>query len=120
VTLFLAPALALTLASTPKPKPTVILAHRRLQVAVQLSEKDVIRAHARDELGIDMDELSNPWAAAGASAVAFVFGAGGWSWRAVRPGVGDNRSVNAVPANKCGSVSSVCAASSRRPLCGII
>jgi len=50
-----------------------------VQVAVQLSEKDVIRAHARDELGIDMDELSNPWAAAGASAVAFVFGAGGWS-----------------------------------------
>ena len=50
-----------------------------MQVAVQLSEKDVIRAHARDELGIDMDELSNPWAAAGASAVAFVFGAGGWS-----------------------------------------
>ena len=50
-----------------------------MQVAVQLSEKDVIRAHARDELGIDMDELSNPWSAAGASAVAFVFGAGGWS-----------------------------------------
>ena len=47
-----------------------------VQVAVQLSEKDVIRAHARDELGIDMDDLSNPWSAAGASAVAFVVGAG--------------------------------------------
>ena len=47
-----------------------------MQVAVQLSEKDVIRAHARDELGIDMDELSNPWKASAASAVAFVFGAG--------------------------------------------
>ena len=46
------------------------------KVAVQLSEKDVIRAHARDELGIDMDDLSNPWSAAGASAVAFVIGAG--------------------------------------------
>ncbi len=46
------------------------------QVAIQLSEKDVIRAHARDELGIDMDDLSSPWSAAGASAVAFVVGAG--------------------------------------------
>jgi vacuolar iron transporter family protein len=45
-------------------------------VAVELTEKDVIRAHARDELGIDLDELSNPWAAAAASAVAFVVGAG--------------------------------------------
>ena len=25
-----------------------------------LTEKDVIRAHARDELGIDIDELANP------------------------------------------------------------
>jgi hypothetical protein len=31
------------------------------QVAEELSAKDVIRAHARDELGIDMDELANPW-----------------------------------------------------------
>lgn len=46
------------------------------QVAVQLSEKDVIRAHARDELGIDLDELANPWKAAFSSAIAFVFGAG--------------------------------------------
>eukprot|EP00884_Botryococcus_braunii_P012479 jgi/Botrbrau1/21231/Bobra.39_2s0030.1 len=49
------------------------LAH---QVAVELTAKDVIRAHARDELGIDLDELSNPWTAAAASAVAFVIGAG--------------------------------------------
>lgn len=46
------------------------------QVAVQLSEKDVIRAHARDELGIDLDDLANPWKAALSSAIAFVFGAG--------------------------------------------
>lgn len=44
---------------------------------MQLSEKDVIRAHARDELGIDVDELANPWKAALSSAVAFVLGAGG-------------------------------------------
>ena len=56
-----------------------------VQVAIQLSEKDVIRAHARDELGIDMDELSNPWAAAGASAVAFVFGAGEWPGALLNP-----------------------------------
>ena len=32
----------------------------RPQVAEVLTEKDVIRAHARDELGIDIDELANP------------------------------------------------------------
>ena len=31
-----------------------------VQVAEQLTAKDVIRAHARDELGIDMDNMSNP------------------------------------------------------------
>lgn len=30
------------------------------QVAAEYTEKDVIRAHARDELGIDMDNLTNP------------------------------------------------------------
>lgn len=41
-------------------------AHRGLspqlarQVAEELTEKDVIRAHARDELNIDIDELANP------------------------------------------------------------
>lgn len=29
-------------------------------VAQELSDKDVIRAHARDELGIDLDQLANP------------------------------------------------------------
>lgn len=48
------------------------LAH---QVAVQLTEKDALAAHARLELGIDPDELSNPWHAAWASMVAFVVGA---------------------------------------------
>ena len=29
-------------------------------MAEQLTEHDVIKAHARDELGIDVDDLSNP------------------------------------------------------------
>jgi hypothetical protein len=29
-------------------------------VAEQLTATDVLRAHARDELGIDLDELANP------------------------------------------------------------
>jgi VIT1/CCC1 family predicted Fe2+/Mn2+ transporter len=45
------------------------------QVAEELTKGDPIRAHARDELGIDMDELSNPMQAAVASAVAFSLGA---------------------------------------------
>ncbi len=46
------------------------------RVAEQLTEKDVIRAHARDELGIDIDELANPLQAGVVSALAFT--AGGW------------------------------------------
>ncbi|KAG2436324.1 hypothetical protein HXX76_006634 [Chlamydomonas incerta] len=45
------------------------------QVAEQLTEKDVIRAHARDELGIDLDEMANPLQAACVSALAFTAGA---------------------------------------------
>lgn len=45
------------------------------KVAEQLTAKDVIRAHARDELGIDMDELANPLQAAVVSALAFTVGA---------------------------------------------
>ena len=47
-----------------------------LQVAVAFTEKDVIRAHARDELGIDIDDLANPLQASLASAFAFCVGAG--------------------------------------------
>ena len=39
------------------------------QVAEQLTEHDAVRAHARDELGIDIDDHPNPWKAAFASAV---------------------------------------------------
>lgn len=45
------------------------------QVAEVLTEKDVIRAHARDELGIDIDELANPLQAAVVSAICFTVGA---------------------------------------------
>lgn len=44
-------------------------------VAEQLSKFDVIKSHARDELGIDMDDLSSPWQAAGVSCVSFALGA---------------------------------------------
>jgi vacuolar iron transporter family protein len=47
------------------------LAH---EVAVQLTEKDALAAHARIELGIDPGELSNPWHAGLASMIAFIAG----------------------------------------------
>ncbi|GJP33483.1 hypothetical protein CLOM_g18019 [Closterium sp. NIES-68] len=43
-------------------------------VAVELHKGDPIRAHARDELGIDLDALSNPGQAAIVSAIAFTIG----------------------------------------------
>lgn len=50
---------------------------RRLarEAAEQLTERDALKAHARVELGIDPDELVNPWHAAFASLVAFTVGA---------------------------------------------
>ncbi|CCH79376.1 Fe(2+)/Mn(2+) transporter pcl1 [Nostocoides japonicum T1-X7] len=47
------------------------LAH---EVARQLTAKDALAAHAEVELGIDLDDLANPWAAAGASMLAFTIG----------------------------------------------
>ncbi|CAM6017116.1 unnamed protein product [Sphagnum balticum] len=44
------------------------------QVAEELSRVDALKAHARDELGIDLDNLSNPTQAAIASAMAFSVG----------------------------------------------
>ncbi|WP_435603770.1 VIT1/CCC1 transporter family protein [Streptomyces sp. bgisy130] len=46
-----------------------------LEVAEQLTEHDALRAHAEVELGIDPDQLTNPWHAAGASFLAFTVGA---------------------------------------------
>lgn len=45
------------------------------QVAEELTAHDALAAHAEAELGIDPEELTNPWHAAGASMVAFTVGA---------------------------------------------
>lgn len=45
------------------------------EVAEQLTARDALGAHARVELGIDPDELANPWHAAWASFVSFTIGA---------------------------------------------
>ncbi|MFE6759286.1 VIT family protein [Streptomyces sp. NPDC057684] len=45
------------------------------EAAEQLTSRDALRAHARVELGIDPDELTNPWHAAWASFLAFTVGA---------------------------------------------
>ncbi|WP_427892819.1 VIT1/CCC1 transporter family protein [Kribbella sp. GL6] len=45
------------------------------QVAMELTERDPLVAHAEAELGISPDDLTNPWHAAGASALAFTAGA---------------------------------------------
>ncbi|MFD7166217.1 VIT1/CCC1 transporter family protein [Streptomyces violascens] len=60
---------------------TGLLAERGLsdevarEAAVQLTERDALRAHARVELGINPDDLTNPWHAAWASFFAFTAGA---------------------------------------------
>ncbi|MFJ9925493.1 VIT family protein [Streptomyces misionensis] len=45
------------------------------EAAEQLTERDALRAHASVELGINPDELTNPWHAAWASFLAFTVGA---------------------------------------------
>ncbi|ROP28713.1 VIT1/CCC1 family predicted Fe2+/Mn2+ transporter [Couchioplanes caeruleus] len=44
------------------------------QVARELTDNDAFAAHADIELRLDPDELTNPWQAAGASAIAFTAG----------------------------------------------
>ena len=46
-----------------------------LQVAQQLTAHDALGAHAEAELGIDPDDITNPWNAALASMLAFTIGA---------------------------------------------
>lgn len=48
------------------------LAH---QVAVELTAKDALAAHAELELGIDHEQFTSPWAAAISSFIAFAVGA---------------------------------------------
>src|SRR5919107_2252295 len=45
------------------------------EVALELTKHDAFAAHVDAELGIDPDDLTNPWHAALASAVAFTCGA---------------------------------------------
>ncbi len=45
------------------------------QVAEELTANDAFSAHIDAELGIDPDELTSPWQAAGSSAVSFTLGA---------------------------------------------
>ena len=44
-------------------------------VAEELTEHDALAAHLALELGIDREQLANPWAAAASSAVSFTVGA---------------------------------------------
>lgn len=44
------------------------------QVALELTEKDALRAHLATELNIDPDDVVSPWRAAFASALAFLTG----------------------------------------------
>src|SRR3954451_2176667 len=46
-----------------------------IEVARQLTEHDALGAHAEAELGIDPDDITNPWHAALASMIAFTIGA---------------------------------------------
>ena len=43
-------------------------------VAREMSEKDALSVHARAELGIDPENVTNPWAAASASMLSFLSG----------------------------------------------
>jgi VIT1/CCC1 family predicted Fe2+/Mn2+ transporter len=46
-----------------------------IAAAAELRQRDELRAHLDIELGIDAENLANPWAAAGSSAIAFAIGA---------------------------------------------
>lgn len=46
-----------------------------LEVATQLTAHDALAAHAETELGIDPDDITNPWNAAIASMLSFTLGA---------------------------------------------
>jgi vacuolar iron transporter family protein len=43
--------------------------------AAQLTQRDALKTHLSIELGINQEELANPWIAAGSSALAFSIGA---------------------------------------------
>src|SRR4051794_12563895 len=47
------------------------------QIAVALTERDALGAHARDELGLEQERRARPGRAGGGAAVSFSCGAGG-------------------------------------------
>ncbi|EIE25830.1 DUF125-domain-containing protein [Coccomyxa subellipsoidea C-169] len=47
---------------------------REVAVALSRTKESAVEAHARDELGIDLDDLANPFQAAAASLLAFSIG----------------------------------------------
>lgn len=52
------------------------MSHETAQSAAQeMTERDVIATHARDELGIDTENLTNPYTAAISSGISFAIGA---------------------------------------------
>ena len=88
-----------------------------LEVARQLTDHDALGAHAEAELGIDPNELTNPWHAAWASMAAFTVGAllpllvitlvagrrtGRRDGRRGRPGPGRNRLGERQPRGQPG------------------
>ncbi|WP_022910922.1 VIT1/CCC1 transporter family protein [Aestuariimicrobium kwangyangense] len=50
-------------------------AHLAEQVAEQLTSRNALAAHAEADLGVDPEELTNPWHAAWASMLSFTLGA---------------------------------------------
>nr|WP_219944192.1 VIT1/CCC1 transporter family protein [Iamia sp. SCSIO 61187] len=50
-------------------------------IAAELTQRDVLRAHLDVELGIDAEELANPWTAAGSSGALSASGRSSHCWR---------------------------------------
>jgi VIT1/CCC1 family predicted Fe2+/Mn2+ transporter len=48
--------------------------HLAREVAAELTKRDALAAHADAELGLDLEDLVNPWEAAGVSALSFSLG----------------------------------------------
>ena len=61
--------------STQRYKAKGLSAETAKTVATELTENDAFAAHIDAELGIDPDDLTNPWQAAFSSAIAFTVGA---------------------------------------------
>ncbi|MDO5076967.1 VIT family protein [Corynebacterium sp.] len=49
--------------------------HTAEMAALEMADHDALAAHLDIELGLDTEELTNPWVAAGSSAISFVVGA---------------------------------------------